>query len=557
MFRHRRVLWAASLCALALAGCNEHPLKTVRLQSQLEIGTNLPVHVNRDVDILFVIDNSRSMADEQRILSANFERFIAALEHEDVRANYRIGVTTTDVGNPACLGQNHTSPENGKLQISSCRDRLDQFEFPGDDQRDACLSVCPREGFETTPTVALDGERIPRRWLENNYGELNVPSGWNAAEAFGCFGPQGIVGCGFESPLEAMRNALSLTDDANSHSYGFLRDDAILAVVLVTDEYDCSHNPEFREIFTTANDQFLPDGANGPTSAICWHAGVSCRGDGQPFEACHSVDLDIHGNPVDPDAAEDQAVLHPVSRYVDVLRDIERRKQHRDPNQRVIVSVLSGVPRGYATLEEELYYVEAQSEDQAEQFAVEPGCVGDQQQAYPPVRLREFAESFPPVREDRSNLYSICADDYSGALDAVADEIIEQLRPGCFPGCARDLDPHREGLQSDCKVVATGEGEDISVPECERDDDGHYVREDDRYVVPPGSDQCYALRTDPDGEVTPDPHDDLHPDCTSQGRNLQFDVERHGGSDLSRSSDLEVSCQLSPTPDLDCPRARM
>lgn len=542
---------ASVFCVLALCSCNDHPLKPVDYNAELEKTMSVDLDVNRDVDILFVIDNSGSMADEQKILSANFERFVARLDADDVKANYRIGVTTTDMGNPVCTGSNQNSPENGKLQMSSCRERLSEFWFQETDQTEACLSVCRRDGFEITPTLALDGEVEPRRWLERSEGELNVPQGWTAAEAFGCFGPQGIAGCGFESPLEAVHRALRLADDSSSPSYGFLRPHAILAVVVVTDELDCSHNPDHGEIFGD-NDQFFPDGEHSPTSAICWHAGVACTGDGTPFDECGSVDLDVDGMSVEADAASTDAVLYPVARYIESLREIERQKQQISRDQRVIVSVLSGVPRGYATFEEDLAYVEAQSEAQAHKFGVEPGCVGQDQQALPPVRLREWAEAFPHAQEDRRNLYSVCDDDYSDALQAVADEIIGQLRPACFEHCALDSDPHAPGVQPVCEVVEEIEGTSIELPECERHDDGTYARNDDGYVVPEDSDACYVLRSD-SRQHTADPHDDMADECVRPGKNLQFDLQRRRGKPKVPGSNLSASCQLSPAPSVDCP----
>ena len=74
----------------------------------------LQLTVNKDVDILFVIDNSGSMGEEQAILANNFASFIEVLEAEDVEANYRIGITTTDNGNPWCP-PGVTTPESGKL----------------------------------------------------------------------------------------------------------------------------------------------------------------------------------------------------------------------------------------------------------------------------------------------------------------------------------------------------------------------------------------------------------------------------------------------------------
>src|SRR5262249_50027846 len=70
------------------------------------------------VDVLFVVDNSASMGLEQAKLVEAMAGFVEALDEAAI--DWRIGVTTTDDGNPWCGA---TSPEAGKLQASSCRGR--------------------------------------------------------------------------------------------------------------------------------------------------------------------------------------------------------------------------------------------------------------------------------------------------------------------------------------------------------------------------------------------------------------------------------------------------
>jgi len=186
--------------------------------------------VNQEVDILFVIDNSGSMGEEQRNLSANFGNFLSVLETEDVAANYRIGITTTDNNNPWCAGG---SPEGGNLVLSSCRGRLTDFRTEGLvgplDQSAACLDFCPEEfaNLETIPTTtAQDFEARSRPWLESIDGVTNLPDlpGLTATQALQCFGPQGINGCGFEQHLESMYLSLVRMQTEGQASYGFLRD---------------------------------------------------------------------------------------------------------------------------------------------------------------------------------------------------------------------------------------------------------------------------------------------------------------------------------------------
>src|SRR4029078_9614293 len=75
--------------------------------------TTAAFYVTRDVDVLFVVDNSGSMAEEQIALTSAFGSFVEVREQPGVVSSYRIGITTTDNGNPWC---GDTSPESGALR---------------------------------------------------------------------------------------------------------------------------------------------------------------------------------------------------------------------------------------------------------------------------------------------------------------------------------------------------------------------------------------------------------------------------------------------------------
>jgi len=96
----------------------------------------------KEVDVLMVIDDSSSMATRQGRIAANAAAFVAVLEAGDVAANYRLGITTTDVGNPACAGG---APNRGAFVASSCHERFDDFVRRGDS---VPRFVADREIFE-------------------------------------------------------------------------------------------------------------------------------------------------------------------------------------------------------------------------------------------------------------------------------------------------------------------------------------------------------------------------------------------------------------------------
>lgn len=130
-----------------------------------------------EVDILWVIDNSNSMAEEQERVAAGFESFIENIEATNV--DFHLGVVTTDM----------------------------DFDNPN------------RAELVGSPHVLTP---------EDNY-----------VQKFKNLVRVGTDGSDKEKGLSAALTALSepVVSDANA---GFLRDDAILSVIFVSDENDCS-----------------------------------------------------------------------------------------------------------------------------------------------------------------------------------------------------------------------------------------------------------------------------------------------------------------------------
>jgi hypothetical protein len=180
------------------------------------------------VDFLFVIDNSGSMGDNQAALVNSFQPFMdAILQTVDAGDDYHIMVTKTDSGwfpfecnvfcalscpdLPAGLCENMQAP-------SECDDRLGAgvtFPLGGDSSNMQCN---------------LAGG--------NRYILASEP---DLASAFTCVAQVGTDGDSDEKPMAALTNALSgELQDAGGCNEGFLRDDAILVVTIITDEEDSS-----------------------------------------------------------------------------------------------------------------------------------------------------------------------------------------------------------------------------------------------------------------------------------------------------------------------------
>ncbi|MCB9561865.1 MAG: hypothetical protein H6709_15105 [Kofleriaceae bacterium] len=150
------------------------------------------------IDILFVIDNSGSMGEEQANLAANFPGFISVLDQSGL--DYRVAVTST--------GMDYSYTMDTPIGP------LPSSQTGGDNG--AMLQRCG----------------MTRRWIEKTDTD---PAG-----TFGCAAALGTSGPSDEMPLASMRAAFDdrMSDGTNG---GFRRDDALLAVVLLTDENDCSY----------------------------------------------------------------------------------------------------------------------------------------------------------------------------------------------------------------------------------------------------------------------------------------------------------------------------
>jgi hypothetical protein len=365
------------------------------------------------IDVLFVIDNTGSMADEQALLAKN----IAALVNTE--RDLRIGVTTTDAGNPRCP-ENIYAPENGAMAIRSCVQRIAQseFSFNMEDFSYACTDVCDLGSIGLAPTpTSLEPEAAVRPWLERTAGVTNLADqNVSLVQALQCALPRGVNGCGFESQLESMRLALLRTMDANHPEYGFLRPEADLVVVILTDEVECSYNPLFDDIFQSDKTFWEDQDDPSATSAVCFNAGVRCEGGAPTYTACPATNYDIEG---EPHAADEDAVLWPVSRYTDLLAEIQASKSG---GARVRLLAIAGVPVGFETGEVPLVFADDPDPEDQTLFGIGPGCVLEDPQnpdfpqtARPPVRMLEVGASLGPLE-----FHSICQHDYSAILATIA-----------------------------------------------------------------------------------------------------------------------------------------
>ncbi|MEM6290811.1 MAG: hypothetical protein AAGA54_06080 [Myxococcota bacterium] len=421
------------------------------------------------IDLLFVIDNSGTMAVEQENLARNFPLLVQQLEGltdsmgNEVNPDVQIMVTNTDFGNPLCTAfePEGYEPSRGAPITTPCTQRINDFTGLGsnpDVVPEACTASCVSGAApEGDPFVAFSNgmDNIPDNIVEADINNDGIPDS-PVAQALGCIGPQGINGCGYESPLENMLQALNPSAEWNQGARPFLRPDALLAIAVITDEADCS--VQNYDIMTDATYQEVEPGSGMPesSSAICWNAGVSCQGP------------DANGVYSDCASSSTAETLQPISRYTNYLINSLREDQGKEVVMLGILGVpevtqrnevapfeplaggvfdleyrnwrdgeFTGIPGGGDILPDE-FAGGVTAADKQFDFGVGPGCTGGDAvngftgQAIPPVRVKEVCESLNIDNGDgtediRCCIESICDDDFSPAIKCLAGIIGEAI----------------------------------------------------------------------------------------------------------------------------------
>jgi len=174
----------------------------------------------RKVDFLFVVDNSGSMSAQQTQLLASFSGFITAIQAslEGTVDSYHVGVITSD---------NYSGNQPGCTSLGNLVTQTSGFGALG--------QVC---------TPFAEGNRFA---TEMDDLELKFP----------CMAQVGTSGSGIEQPVTATMAALDPANAvAGACNENFLRDDAILVLIILTD--DPPYDPDF-------------DDAHPGTDTSTWH----------------------------------------------------------------------------------------------------------------------------------------------------------------------------------------------------------------------------------------------------------------------------------------------
>jgi hypothetical protein len=360
---------------------------------------------NRDVDILFVIDNSLGMSFRQVKLIQSFKSFTDTLESlPGGLPNVHLAIVSSDMG----AGRYQAS------DIPACKHGGDQGVFQSA-PRGSCVA-----------TGLLPGQRF----ISNIGGQRNYDADKTIADVFACLAPLGSGGCGFEHQLASALRALGADGaPAPPENAGFLRPNAYLSIILLTDEDDCSA-PADSDLFDPAS-KYISDPLGPLSSFRCSEFGVLCSGSQPPRTMAATLQGCV--------SAEDGRLL----RIGDAVAQLKTLKGDR---HKVLAAAFTGPPMPY-TVE----LVPPLVKDDPSQWpAIAPSCAGSDgtTPADPAVRIEQWVYAFGHngVFED------ICADDFAPGLQRIARSIGDVLGPPCLAGrIANTTGPH--GDRPDCTII--------------------------------------------------------------------------------------------------------
>ncbi len=421
------------------------------------------------VDMLVVVDNSGSMEQEQAILSTGFFTLINSLVNPMTGAdwpypevaNMRVAVVSSDLGLqygddgstegfpygdtsvPTCTDQQDdgddgrfqtgmkptVSVESGRIK---CAD--EGLQCPADWNCEDGECVSPSGDAEEVNCPQLGGDAV---WAETTGGSKNQ----DLAAQVACLAQLGTKGCGVEQQLESSVRGLS----RNSNQRGFMKDTHLLAVLIVSDEEDCSIKK--KGLFNTAE----------------WKSGTSPDEDDETKGLLNTACNLPQSNETD--------YLFPTNRYWTKLVELKD-----DQPKAVVFAAIVGVPTeddahcqgtgnqltGCLDQEEMELKIQMFTTGDSSFRHFRAACerkVGDETvtSARPGRRYVKVAQEFGA----NGYVYSICNENWSPAMKDIARVIAENIGSQCY---AKKLDwvpVEKQGCdgcgEAKCDVVVTFE----------------------------------------------------------------------------------------------------
>jgi len=417
-----RVLRWAGLAAAAPAlwACTSRTLEAPNITPTATLTTNFTQKINNEIDILFMVDNSSSMTEMQSKLYDQLPVFMNKLTGLQNPPSLHVAVVSSDMGAP---GDSTTA--------IMCTPAGNQGQFQS----------MPRGNCAASTITAGD------TFISSDTSSKNFTD--PIATVFQCIALLGDKGCGFENQLASIDRALGGDGQQPSTNAGFLRPEAYLGIVILTNEDDCSA-PANTPLYSLAGGQQNVANQYGPIANYrCNQFGHLCT---EPGGAVEAPPLQPPGNAMMTGTTKTldmtncmsndtgSGLLTPVSKFIS---DIKALKPNDADNQ-ILVAAISAPPMPYTvawlpqsggqnTQAGEVWPVIEHSCGAKGGDDVNPspmtvnttdGSFGD-----PGVRIAQFVNAFP-----NSVLASICDASYASSMTAIATKLGQLITPPCITG---------------------------------------------------------------------------------------------------------------------------
>ena len=295
------------------------------------------------------------------------------------------------------------------------------------------------------------------------------------AGVFGCLASAvGTGGCGYSQPLRALESAFFDPSNAKQQRDLFLRPDAYLGIVIITDQDDCSAGPESC-IFTD-----VPAAAGESASLRCTTRASACGGQnlsssppGYPTTAAFAASLtacttrtDFCGADIDASQPTD---CNPLVDYRAIANEMKQLKA--SPYDQIAVVGILGWPLTYTAdvVTAQVIIDQRPNPDVSDTaypqiFDVWPICYDPSHQpanraagfdsdaaatgSTPGLRISAFLDQFGA----NGMRFSICDPDLSLAMEPVGWDMMCPMHSLCINSKLLDTDVAQPGVQASCKV---------------------------------------------------------------------------------------------------------
>jgi hypothetical protein len=464
----RLARWAGLAAAVpALWACTSRSFEAPVVVPSQSFQNKVVQKINNEIDILFMVDNSSSMTSMQQKLLAQLPLFMQVLQALPMGLpSVHVAVVSSDMGatsdaNLSSAGCNNSGGNNGQF-----------FSMP----EDTCVGTTLDAG---ATFITDDGAGLTK-----NFSAAD-PNG--IGTVFKCIALLGSGGCGFEQPLASIDRALGGDGQGPpALNSGFLRKEAYLGIVMLTNEDDCSTAASSNPIpvYSLNSGPLSVTNADGPVS------NYRCNGGPLGGHLC----LDPAGPdptllappPINPppnaqgtaamptldlmscqDNTSGSSGLTPVAQFVSDIKGLKL-----DPENQILVGGIIAPTAPYSVvwlpggtagelwpqLEHSCGPAGATTNPKGQ--IVSDGSFGD-----PGVRETEFIQSFG-LDGVNGVVASICDNSYAQAMTTIAMKLGQLIKPKCISGVIQQDASGQPSCTVTNEVMSDGKTKEVVVKSC-------------------------------------------------------------------------------------------